>query len=418
MASFEAVGTIDGSAEISASVIQSIHGAVTLEVTHDASIWYNAVVTFSGTASESGWFIADYNWSGAASNGDDPGEVDQNGSALTFTGIGYRDGDTTGTNGVSFVVHAHIVSGNTVVIDDAAIRFAIDEFAIGSDFSAFARLFRGGPGNDTLTGTDAAEVFRGNAGNDLINAGGGNDTVFGGAGADTLSGAAGKDSIDGGAGNDSIDGGAGADILYAQDGNDKVSGGDGDDLLIGGSGKGDDRYTGGAGIDTLRYSSATHAVTASLAGGRGSGLDIGNDTIASVENLIGGAGADKLTGNGGANVLTGNAGNDILKGGAGHDKLTGGTGADAYVYSEAPLAANSDSIVGFQSGSDKIQLDDVVFSSLRTLGTLSSADFDTYLDYTSGKLYYDADGAGPGGGLLIATLSGAPTLAAGDIVVI
>jgi len=36
----------------------------------------------------------------------------------------------------------------------------------------------------------------------------------------------------------------------------------------------------------------------------------------------------------------------------------------------------------------------------------------------SGKLYYDADGSGPAGQSLIAVLTGAPTLAVSDIVVI
>jgi hypothetical protein len=39
-------------------------------------------------------------------------------------------------------------------------------------------------------------------------------------------------------------------------------------------------------------------------------------------------------------------------------------------------------------------------------------------DTVSGKLYYDADGSGAGGQSVIAVLSGAPTLAVSDIVVI
>ena len=58
-----------------------------------------------------------------------------------------------------------------------------------------------------------------------------------------------------------------------------------------------------------------------------------------IENAIGGSGADTIIGNEVANVLTGNAGDDILtgaggddtlNGGIGNDKMTGGIGNDLY----------------------------------------------------------------------------------------
>ena len=48
-----------------------------------------------------------------------------------------------------------------------------------------------------------------------------------------------------------------------------------------------------------------------------------------IENAIGGSGADTIVGNEVANVLTGNAGNDTLNGNAGHDTLLGGVGTDS-----------------------------------------------------------------------------------------
>jgi serralysin len=48
-----------------------------------------------------------------------------------------------------------------------------------------------------------------------------------------------------------------------------------------------------------------------------------------IENAIGGSGADTILGNDVANVLTGNAGNDTLVGNGGNDTLIGGVGADA-----------------------------------------------------------------------------------------
>ncbi|HEU0133257.1 MAG TPA: M10 family metallopeptidase C-terminal domain-containing protein, partial [Allosphingosinicella sp.] len=48
-----------------------------------------------------------------------------------------------------------------------------------------------------------------------------------------------------------------------------------------------------------------------------------------IENAIGGSGADTIIGNEVDNVLTGNAGDDILTGAAGNDTLNGGVGADS-----------------------------------------------------------------------------------------
>ncbi|MBV8687026.1 MAG: M10 family metallopeptidase C-terminal domain-containing protein [Alphaproteobacteria bacterium] len=47
-----------------------------------------------------------------------------------------------------------------------------------------------------------------------------------------------------------------------------------------------------------------------------------------IENAIGGSGADTILGNDVDNVLTGNAGDDVLTGNAGNDTLFGGVGAD------------------------------------------------------------------------------------------
>lgn len=54
-------------------------------------------------------------------------------------------------------------------------------------------LLDGGDGNDTLSGTSAAEMLFGGAGNDTLNAGGGDDVLYGGAGSDTLNGSGGND---------------------------------------------------------------------------------------------------------------------------------------------------------------------------------------------------------------------------------
>jgi Ca2+-binding RTX toxin-like protein len=129
-------------------------------------------------------------------------------------------------------------------------------------------------GNDTLSGTEGADIVCGLAGNDSLSALGGDDLILGGPGNDVLSGGDGTDVLRGGPGNDIAAGGAG---------NDLISGGRGSDLLLG-----------GAGNDMLR----------------------------------GGAGADSLFGNGGTDLLRGGAGKDSLDGGGARDSCRGGSGRD------------------------------------------------------------------------------------------
>ena len=87
------------------------------------------------------------------------------------------------------------------------------------------------------------------------------------------------------------------------------------------------------GTDTLDYSGFTQNQRIDLNAEAFSDIGgvIGNVTIArgsTIENAIGGSGADTLIGNLVANVLTGGAGADTIIGGDGNDELTGGVGAD------------------------------------------------------------------------------------------
>ncbi|HEV8391529.1 MAG TPA: hypothetical protein VGQ35_16880 [Dongiaceae bacterium] len=94
----------------------------------------------------------------------------------------------------------------------------------------------------------------------------------------------------------------------------------------------------------------------------------GNDIISGL------AGDDKISGLGGNDVLNGDDGNDKLDGGTGNDILDGGGGADilfgeagndvfafSIVEDESELAdLGGDTINGFQSGADKIELGDLL----------------------------------------------------------
>ncbi|NRP73101.1 Bifunctional hemolysin/adenylate cyclase [Ensifer psoraleae] len=206
----------------------------------------------------------------------------------------------------------------------------------------------GGSGDDTLTGSGQNNVLRGEAGNDTLNGGGGDDSLFGGAGNDTADGGAGVDTFDlrektdavvvtlNGA-NDStvfvdgvaedtirnvenIVGGSAGDTLTGDAAANKLSGARGDDWLKGGGGT--DVLDGGEDSDTADYSDKTAAIAVTL---NGSGLatvtvgGIAEDTIAKIENIVGGSAADTLTGDAAANTFRGGSGADTLDGGGGSD---------------------------------------------------------------------------------------------------
>ncbi len=87
------------------------------------------------------------------------------------------------------------------------------------------------------------------------------------------------------------------------------------------------------GNDTFDFSGFSNAQTIDLRAGNFSSVGglTGNVAVAAgatIENAIGGMGADAITGNGARNALTGAAGDDVIYGGAGGDTLSGGAGQD------------------------------------------------------------------------------------------
>jgi hypothetical protein len=159
----------------------------------------------------------------------------------------------------------------------------------------------GGPGKDSITGSDG--------GVDVIDGAGDEDTGNGRGGDDTL-----------------LDGIADAAPNH-------LFGGPGDDALRGGSGP--DQIDGGDGFDTFTYNDrgpdAASGVSVALAGGAatGAGAPGENDTLAGIENLQGTAKNDSLVGDDGANTIQGLDGDDTITGGKGSDVLSGGGGKDA-----------------------------------------------------------------------------------------
>ena len=235
-----------------------------------------------------------------------------------------------------------------------------------------ANTLEGGAGNDTLVGGDGADRLDGGAGDDTLAGGDGADRLDGGAGDDTLAGGAGADTLDGGSGMNtaswadsnaavtvSLGGSAPSasgghaqgdmltsirnltgsrhnDLLTGDAENNVIDGGLGNDTLIGGAGR--DSLSGGGGVDTASYQRSAMAVAVNLNEGTAAGGDAEGDTLAGIENLIGGAGNDSLTGTSGANRLEGGDGGDTLVGGGGADTLRGDAaggarGNDLFVFS-------------------------------------------------------------------------------------
>jgi Ca2+-binding RTX toxin-like protein len=203
-------------------------------------------------------------------------------------------------------------------------------------------------GIESLVGTARNDRFTGNALSNTLTGGLGDDVLNGGAGIDAAAfvgstGVAvdlnrslqvtsnGRDTLIsiedliGTSGGDRFTGNAVANRFLGGAGNDSLLGGSGNDVLQGGAGN--DRLEGGAGTDTADYSDVKTAINVNLALGKATGH--GTDVLASIENVIGGAGADRLTGGSGANRLTGGAGNDVLQGGGGNDVLEGDVGGAA-----------------------------------------------------------------------------------------
>ncbi|AOF85245.1 hemolysin-type calcium-binding repeat family protein [Hydrogenophaga sp. RAC07] len=146
------------------------------------------------------------------------------------------------------------------------------------------------------------------------------ENVTGGAGNDTLLGSAGANALVGGAGNDAITGGAGADA---------INGGVGNDTFFAIVGDGNDAYVGAGGTDdTYDLSGTSAAATVNLATGLASSAQIGNDTVATIEHVVGSSAGDTLTGSVGNNTLDGGDGNDLINAGNGADMLNGGAGND------------------------------------------------------------------------------------------
>jgi Ca2+-binding RTX toxin-like protein len=274
-------------------------------------------------------------------------------------------------------------------------------------------MLDGGNGDDHLFGLGGNDRLFGGNGNDTLDGGSGNDTLVGGQGMDTIIGGAGSDTVsyadaligmdirldvplfsspdspilagaarqihvrtdelvheDTLSGIENVVGSSYNDVIKSNGALNTIEGGEGSDRLLSWIDGQNDVMNGGNGVDTIDYSgfSQSSGLTISLGqnGANGtattlpsSGAGVVEDTLISIENVVGTSHGDRINGNEQVNNINGGDGADVIFGGGGADILTGGTGADVFLFtaaSDLPTAAPVEQIRGFERGTDLIDL--------------------------------------------------------------
>ncbi|MEG4037416.1 calcium-binding protein, partial [Microcoleus sp. S36b_A4] len=125
---------------------------------------------------------------------------------FVFTGTIAPSASGTTTNSGS--VADLTAAGNTFPV-------AFNNFGSGAGGYNFTSpvLFTGDAADNSVTGTEFADIFSGGSGADIFDGGLGNDSISGDDGNDSLFGGGGSDTLNGGIGNDTLIGGVGTNVL-------------------------------------------------------------------------------------------------------------------------------------------------------------------------------------------------------------
>ena len=219
---------------------------------------------------------------------------------------------------------------------DATAAVTVDLGGSGTDTATLFEHVIGGSAGDSLTGDFNGQRLDGGPGPDEIFGLDGIDTLNGDAGADKLYGGDAADALNGGADADELRGGAAIDTLH----------GDGDDDTIFEDPTDNDVVAGDAGIDILSYAGVPTQVIVDLAGG-------GDDTVTTIEHVVGGDAGDLLTGNADDQRIDGGPGADTLDGADGEDVLHGDADDDTIIGDDVA----GDTVDGGSTGTDNDLLD-------------------------------------------------------------
>lgn len=355
--------------------------------------------------------------------------------------IGGADADTYFVDNVGDSIVENENEGIDVV--QSSISFSLSAFDYVENLILTGRAVIDGTGNAL------SNLIRGNGAGNQLFGGAGVDTIYGEAGNDWLSGFLMYDDLD-------LNDGNFSSLIDSQSAiSDHLYGGKGDDVylldrLVGrptiyeNLNEGNDTVLGDLPVYTLPNHVENYVNDLNLTE---NGLPVaisvtGNDLInilkssSTTWNNIKGIlstvdnsndAKEEFYGLGGNDTILAGGGDDILSGGMGQDRLTGGVGLDQFVFN-TPLNArtNLDTITDFESGVDKLVLDDVYFTSLsngfssenlviNTTGR--AADDNDYLIFNSRSkvIFYDADGIGTASApIAFAVLSGVTDLSLGD----
>ncbi|NSZ46450.1 calcium-binding protein [Agrobacterium vitis] len=203
-------------------------------------------------------------------------------------------------------------AGNDTVL--ASVNYTLSDYVETLKYT--------GTGDFTGTGSAQANTIIGGSGNDTLIGKAGADALIGGSGSDTAS-YAGSAAVNvnlktnlatGGEAEgdifssvENLTGSSNADTLTGNDNNNVLNGGDGNDTLAGG--KGADTLNGGNGSDTANYANSFAAIQINLVTGTHTGGDAADDTLSSIEGVIGSQYDDRFT-SASAGTLSGGSGND------------------------------------------------------------------------------------------------------------
>ncbi|SPF81808.1 beta strand repeat-containing protein [Pseudoprimorskyibacter insulae] len=287
------------------------------------------------------------------------------------TGAGGQYAVVLGGAPISVSSVSSMVAFNNSIISAVDVP-ATSSFAAGKaiSFSALPDGYTVGD-DDEIFGTNDDNHFQGGNGDDSFHASTGNDTIDGGNDSDTVfyeglstgvsinlsnttsNGVTRGTAQKGATGGtdtlieiENVHGSHHDDLImldysgytFDRGGNDTVIGGAGDNRFNAGSGN--DSYAGGSGTDEISYRDDGYDSAGAAAGGitvtmtgqnAGTIVDawVGNDTISSIERVLGSALADTMTGGAGNDFFWGDDGDDVLSGGTGQDTLLGGNGNDS-----------------------------------------------------------------------------------------
>lgn len=315
-------------------------------------------------------------------------------------------------DGAAGADHLLGLAGNDFYIVDNAGDRVSETTDFGTDTVQSSVSFKLGANVEHLTLTGSSQIN--GTGNGLNNTLIGNDAVnslHGQTGNDTLSGNGGDDILNGGGGADGLSGGTGDDTYYVDNAGDVVTENAGEGL-----------DTVKAGVDwTLGANQEQLNLTGSAA------IDASGNELANV--IRGNGGGNQIDGAAGNDTIFGNSGNDTLIGGAARDTLVGGAGDDIFLFRDGDFGGattgTADRIADFADG-DTIDLSlvdangtlagDQAFAFIGTdafTGAAGQLRFEQIGDSTFAQGDVDGDGTAD----FMIRLNGLHTLEASDLLI-